>query len=191
LAQAFDRVGYSSAVVRLRSSDLAPRFLDEIAADARFTLKAQTEDRYWASQATSTATFVRVLGLFVSIVFSVGAVTGAMITMYAQVAARARELAMMRAIGFRARSVLGSVVLEAALLGVAGGVLGASGALVMRWVHIQTLNFQTFSEVRFRFVPTFPILMSALSFGVVMGTLGGVLPAFRAARAPILESMRR
>jgi len=191
LATAFDRVGYSSAVVRLRSAGVAPRFLTEVSADARFTLKAQTEDRYWASQSTSTATFVRVLGLFVSIVFSVGAVTGAMITMYAQVAARARELAMMRAIGFRARSVLASVVIEAALLGTAGGLLGASGAFLMQWVRIQTLNFQTFSEVRFRFVPTPAILVLAVMFGLVMGTLGGLLPALRAARAPVLQATRR
>jgi ABC-type antimicrobial peptide transport system permease subunit len=191
LAQAFDRVGYSSAVVRLRHPELSARFMAEVAADARFTLKAAREDDYWASQATSTATFVRVLGLFVSIVFSAGAVTGAMITMYAQVAARARELAVMRAIGFRARSVLASVVVEAALLGVAGGVLGAVGAFLMRWVRIQTLNFQTFSEVRFRFVPTPLILLLAILFGVVMGTLGGLLPALRAARAPVLGAARR
>jgi ABC-type lipoprotein release transport system permease subunit len=191
LAQAFDRVGYSSAIVRLRSPRLAARFMAEIAADARFTLKAETEDRYWASQATSTATFVRVLGLFVSVVFSAGAVTGAMITMYAQVAARAREIAMMRAIGFRAKSVLASIVLEAALLGAAGGLLGAVGAFAMRWVRIQTLNFQTFSEVRFRFVATPAILATAILFGVAMGTLGGLLPAVRAARAPVLQATRR
>jgi ABC-type lipoprotein release transport system permease subunit len=190
LGQAFDRVGYTSATARLRSKGLVETFRAHVTSDPRFTLKAEREDKYWADQASSTATFIRVLGLFVSIVFSAGAILGAMITMYAQVAARSRELAMMRAIGFRARSVLGSVVVEAGLLGLAGGVVGAAGAFGMRWVHIETLNFQTFSEVRFGFVPTPGILLSAVLFGLAMGLVGGFLPAVRAARAPILEATR-
>jgi ABC-type lipoprotein release transport system permease subunit len=190
LAEAFDRVGYTSATARLTSSDLVAPFAARVASDPRFTLKADAEDHYWASQAASTATFIRVLGLFVSVVFSAGAVLGAMITMYTQVAARARELAMMRAIGFRSRSVLASVVVEAGALGFTGGVLGAGGAFLMRWVRIETLNFQTFSQVRFGFVPTPGILLSAVVFGVTMGLLGGLLPAWRAARAPILEATR-
>ena len=129
LGQAFDRVGYSSAIARVRTPAMAERLRAAIASDARFTLKAETEDKYWANQASSTATFVRVLGLFVSIVFSAGAVTGAMITMYAQVAARARELAMMRAIGFRSRSILASMFVESLLLGASGGVLGCGRRL--------------------------------------------------------------
>ena len=190
LSAAFDRPGFSSATVRLRSADLVPAFIAKVKADPRFTLDARREDTYWAEQATGLSTFIRVLGLFVSFVFSLGAVLGAMITMYAQVAARVRELGMMRAVGFRRRSVLGSVVVESMLLGAAGGVAGALGALAMSLVQIRTLNFQTFSVVRFGFSPTPGILLAALLFGTAMGTLGGLLPARRAARLSVLDAIQ-
>jgi ABC-type antimicrobial peptide transport system permease subunit len=131
-----------------------------------------------------------VLGIFVSIVFSGGAILGAMITMYAQVAARAREIAMIRAIGFSKRSVLLSMIVESASLGAAGGIFGAMAAALMRVVQIRTMNFQTFAEVRFGFQPTPGILLAALGFGVLMGLCGGILPAARAARMPIVEATR-
>lgn len=190
LSAAFDRPGFSSATVRLRSPELVPAFIAKVKEDPRFTLDAEREDVYWAEQSTGLATFIRVLGLFASFVFSLGAVLGAMITMFAQVAARVRELGMMRAVGFRRRSVLGSVVVESMLLGAAGGLVGALGALAMSLVQIRTLNFQTFSVVRFGFSPTPGILLAALLFGTVMGTLGGLLPARRAARLSVLEAVQ-
>jgi ABC-type lipoprotein release transport system permease subunit len=190
LGEAFDRIGYTSATARVRSADLVEAFRAHVTSDPRFVLKAEPERKYWADQATSTATFIRVLGLFVSVVFSGGAIVGAMITMYTQVAARGRELAMMRAIGFRSRSVLASVVIESCVLGLTGGLLGAAGAFLMRWVRIETLNFQTFSQVRFGFVPTPGILLAAVVFGLAMGFLGGFFPALRAARVPILQATR-
>jgi ABC-type antimicrobial peptide transport system permease subunit len=158
--------------------------------DRRFVLTAKTEDRYWAEQAADLATFIRVLGLFVSFVFSVGAVLGAMITRYAQVAARTRELGMMRAVGFRRRSVLAGVLVESVALGTLSALLGAAAATAMRFVHISTLNFQTFSEVRFGFTPTPGILLAAVAFGALMGLCGGLLPALRAARLEILAALR-
>ncbi len=190
LGSAFGREGPSSALIRVRSPALLDDFIQRVEADPRFTLKAQAESEYWAEQATALATFIRVLGLFVSFVFSVGAVLGAMITMYAQVSTRVAELGMLRAVGFRRRSVLASVMAESALLGAAGGVLGAVGAFAMRWVDIRTLNFQTFAEVSFGFTPTPGILLAALLFGTGMGLLGGVLPALRAARLTILDALR-
>ncbi|XXF78820.1 ABC transporter permease [Myxococcaceae bacterium GXIMD 01537] len=191
LGSAFGREeAYSSALVRLRSPAEVPAFIQRVQADPRFTLKAQPEPQYWADQASGLATFIRVLGLFVSFVFSVGAVLGAMVTMYAQVASRVAELGMLRAVGFRRRSVLASVIVESALLGAAGGVVGALGALAMRWVDIRTLNFQTFAEVSFGFQPTPGILLAALLFGTGMGLLGGLLPAARAARLSILTALR-
>jgi ABC-type antimicrobial peptide transport system permease subunit len=126
----------------------------------------------------------------VSLIFSVGAVLGAMITMYAQVSARITELGMLRAVGFRRRSVLASILIESAVLGAAGGLLGALGALATRWMEIRTLNFQTFAEVRFGFTPTPGIVVAALVFGTLMGTLGGLLPALRASRLSILDALR-
>jgi putative ABC transport system permease protein len=190
LGAAFGRDGYSSALVRLRSPAAMEAFVKRVEADPRFTLEAKPEPEYWEDQASGLATFIRVLGLFVSFVFSVGAVLGAMITMYAQVATRIAELGMLRAVGFRRRSVLASVVAESAMLGAAGGVLGALGALATRWIHIRTLNFQTFAEVSFGFTPTPGIVVGALLFGTLMGLIGGLLPALRAARLSILDALR-
>lgn len=190
LARAYERTAFSSALVALRSPGELDALEARVGLDRRFSLKVQREDRYWEEAASGTATFIRILGLFVSVVFSGGAVLGAMITMDAQVAARTRELAMMRAIGFPKRSVLLGILLESALLGAAGGVLGAAFATAMKLVQIRTLNFQTFAEVRFGFEPTAGILLGAIAFGVAMGTVGGLLPAYRASRLPILEATR-
>ncbi|MFY0576731.1 ABC transporter permease [Cystobacter fuscus] len=190
LGSAFDRPGLNSIVVRTGSVPARDAFIQEVEGDPRFTLDAKPEPEYWAEQATGLASFIRVLGLFVSFIFSVGAVLGAMITMYAQVSARLTELGMLRAVGYRRRSVLASILIESAVLGAAGGVLGALGALATRWMEIRTLNFQTFAEVRFGFTPTPGIVVAALVFGTVMGVLGGMLPALRASRLSILDALR-
>ncbi|QRK10054.1 FtsX-like permease family protein [Archangium violaceum] len=190
LGPAFDRPGLSSIVVRTGSEQARDTFIQQVEEEPRFTLDAKSEPEYWAEQATWLATFIRVLGLFVSFIFSVGAVLGAMITMYAQVAARLGELGMLRAVGYRRRSVLASILIESAVLGAAGGVLGALGALATRWMEIRTLNFQTFAEVRFGFTPTPGIVVAALVFGTLMGVLGGMLPALRASRLSILDALR-
>lgn len=186
----FTRPEFSSAVLRLANRADAQQLLDTVARDPRFKLKVLPEDRYWANQATGMATFIRVLGLFVVFIFSIGAALGAMITMYAQVASRVRELGTLRALGFRRRSVLASVLVESTLLGLAGGLLGSVAALGMRWVRFRTLNFQTFSEITFSFVPSAPILLGALVFGAMMGLFGGMLPALRAARLGVLDALR-
>jgi ABC-type lipoprotein release transport system permease subunit len=190
LGAAFDRPGLNSIVVRTGSVQARDAFIQAVEGDPRFTLDAKPEPEYWAEQATWLATFIRVLGLFVSFIFSVGAVLGAMITMYAQVSARLTELGMLRAVGYRRRSVLASILIESAVLGAAGGALGALGALATRWMEIRTLNFQTFAEVRFGFTPTPGIVVAALVFGTLMGTLGGMLPALRASRLSILDALR-
>ncbi|MGE6759817.1 ABC transporter permease [Corallococcus interemptor] len=190
LGTAFGREDFSSVLVRLRSPAQVDAFVNRVASDPRFTLEARPEPAYWADQASGLAAFIRVLGLFVSFVFSIGAVLGAMITMYAQVATRVAELGMLRAVGFRRRSVLASVVVESAMLGAAGGVLGALGALATRFIHVRTLNFQTFAAVSFGFSPTPAILLGALLFGTGMGLLGGLLPALRASRLSILDALR-
>jgi putative ABC transport system permease protein len=190
LASAYDRTEYSSAVMRLADPSGFSAFGARIEDDRRFELELQREDLYWADAASSTATFIRVLGLFVSVVFSGGAILGAMITMYAQVAARSREIGMIRALGFSRRSVLASMIIESLALGGAGGVIGAAAAAMMRLVQIRTMNFQTFAEVRFGFEPTPGILLAALAFGLSMGLLGGFLPAVRAARMPIIDATR-
>ena len=190
LGQAFNRPGLTSAIVRLTSPDAFPELKRRIEGDRRFELKAMREDEYWEEQASATATFIRVLGLFVAFVFSIGAVLGAMITMFAQVSARIRELGAMRAIGFARGTVLAGVVIESALLGAVGGLLGSLGATAMRFVKIETLNFATFSQISFGFAPTPGILLAALLFGLGMGVSGGILPALKAARLGILDAVR-
>jgi hypothetical protein len=190
LGDAFERSSWSSAIVRLTSEGRFDAFRHRLETDARFGLHTTRESAYWEGQATATASFIRALGLFATFVFSFGAVLGAMITLYAQVASRTREIGTLRALGFRQRSVLAGFLLESLLLGVAGGGLGALAALAMKWVSIRTLNFQTFSEMRFSFDPTPGILAAALAFGAFMGLAGGLLPALRAARLDILEAVR-
>ena len=190
LGDAFDRSSWSSAIVRLTSEGRFDAFRHRLETDARFGLHTTRESAYWEGQATATASFIRALGLFATFVFSFGAVLGAMITLYAQVASRTREIGTLRALGFRQRSVLAGFLLESLLLGAAGGGLGALAALAMKWVSIRTLNFQTFSEMRFSFDPTPGILAAALAFGAFMGLAGGLLPALRAARLDILEAVR-
>ena len=190
LGQAFNRQGFSSAIVRLASPEAFDGFERRLGDDRRFELKAMREDAYWEEQASATATFIRVLGLFVAFVFSFGAVLGAMITMFAQVSARVRELGVMRALGFSRGSVLAGVIIESLLLGTAGGVLGGLAAIAMRLVEIKTLNFATFSQVTFGFRPTPGIVLAAVLFGAAMGLGGGMLPALKAARLGILDAIR-
>jgi len=190
VAAVFNRPEFSSAVMRVADPAAEQDILARVQSDPRLKLKVLPEDRYWAAQATGMTTFIRVLGLFVVFIFSIGAALGAMITMYAQVAARVRELGTLRAVGFRRRSVLASVLVESLLLGTAGGLLGSVAALGMRWFHFRTLNFQTFSEITFAFVPSPGILLGAVAFGATMGFLGGLLPSVRAARMGVLEALR-
>jgi putative ABC transport system permease protein len=136
------------------------------------------------------ALFVSVVGVLITVFFAIGAMLGAMITMYASVASRGREVGVLRAIGFSRGSVLGSFLLESAAIALLGGVVGTLASLGMGAVRFSVLNFATFSEIVFRFTPTPGILVGALVAAVGMGLLGGFLPAFRAARAPVVEAIR-
>jgi putative ABC transport system permease protein len=136
------------------------------------------------------AKFLRILGISLTIIFSLGAIIGAMITMYSAVATRTTEIGTMRALGFRRRSILGAFLFEALLLGLLGGGAGLLFASLMQLLTISTVNFQTFSELAFRFTLTPEIIYQGLIFSLVMGFVGGVLPAVRASRMNIVESLR-
>jgi ABC-type antimicrobial peptide transport system permease subunit len=136
------------------------------------------------------ARFIRILGLSLTVIFSVGAMIGAMVTMYAAVANRTIEIGTLRALGFHRGSILGAFLIEALLLGLLGGLLGLAAASGMQWVTISTINWQTFSELAFSFVLTLKIAAETVGFAVIMGLLGGFLPAFRAARLNIVEALR-
>jgi ABC-type antimicrobial peptide transport system permease subunit len=136
------------------------------------------------------AKFLRILGVSLTVIFSLGAVIGAMITMYAAVANRTNEIGTLRALGFRRRSILAAFLMESLLLGLIGGCVGLFFASFLQLFTISTMNFQTFSELAFNFALTFEIFYKALAFSLIMGFVGGVFPAFRAARKNIVEALR-
>jgi ABC-type antimicrobial peptide transport system permease subunit len=136
------------------------------------------------------ARFLRILGLTLTVIFSLGAVIGAMITMYAAVANRTTEIGTLRALGFKKGSILAAFILESLFLGLVGGVVGVFFASFMQLITISTMNWQTFAELAFSFTLTFDIFWKSLVFSIVMGFVGGVLPAFRAARMNIVEALR-
>ncbi|MBI4482262.1 MAG: ABC transporter permease [Acidobacteria bacterium] len=185
----FDRPIYSSIVLRAADEAAIPRLKEAIAADRWLRLKVQRETEYWASQ-TRTAMPVKALGYFIAIVMAVGSAFAAMNTMYAAVAHRTREIATLRTVGFRRRTIVLSFLLESALLGLAGGLVGCLVALPLHGLATGTTNFVTFSEVAFNFRITPRLLLQALAFAAVMGAAGGLFPARRAASMKIVEALR-
>ena len=190
LMQAFRRTIYSSVIFKLRDPSEFERVKKRIEDDPRLTLDAKRENRYYAEQSERMAEFLRILGTALTIIFSLGAVIGAMITMYSAVATRTGEIGTMRALGFKKVSILGAFIVEALFLGLIGGCLGLFLASFLQLFTISTLNFQTFSELAFSFTLTFGIVWKGLGFSLVMGFVGGVLPAVRASRMNIIESLR-
>jgi ABC-type antimicrobial peptide transport system permease subunit len=190
LMQSFRRVNYSSMVLRLADSGLFERFRDEVGADPRLTNEAKREQTFYSDQSRALSTFISILGLTLTVIFSIGAMIGAMITMYASVSNRVTEIGTLRALGFRRSSVLLAFMFEAVLLGFVSGVLGLACASVMQTVSFSTTNFQTFADLSFRFLLTPEIAVKTLLFAVAMGLAGGFLPAVRAARLNIVDSLR-
>lgn len=188
--QAFRRPVYSSVLFRLRDPARFEAFKHRVENDPRLTLEAFREPEYYRKQSEMMATFLRILGLSLTLIFSVGAVVGAMITMYAAVANRTAEIGTLRALGFQRSRILLAFLMEALLLGLLSGILGLVGASLLQWVSVSTTNFQTFSELAFRFTLTSRIALQALAFALIMGFLGGVLPALRAARMKLVEALR-
>ncbi len=190
LMQAFRRPVYSSVLFKLRDSSEFDRVKDRIEKDPRLTLEAKRETRYYSDQSEMMATFLRIMGITLTVIFSLGAMIGAMITMYSAVANRTAEIGTLRALGFRRRSILVAFLTEAMLLGLVGGAAGLFFASFMQFLTISTVNWQTFSELAFSFTLTGNIMVTCLVFSLLMGLIGGVLPAFRAARMNIVEALR-
>jgi putative ABC transport system permease protein len=192
MMQGFRRQAYSTVVFRMASADedSFAKVRDAIDGDVRLSLEAKREIAFYAQQSEALATFIKVLGLVLSVIFSIGAMVGAMITMYAAVASRIGEIGTLRALGFRRRSVLLAFLGESLLLALAGGAIGLAAASFMRHINVSTTNFQTFSELAFQFVLTPEIAAQAIVFALVMGVVGGVLPAWRASRLKIVDCLR-
>jgi hypothetical protein len=190
LMQAFRRPVYSSVLLRLSDPSSFEALKARLEGDPRLQLEAKRETRFYADQSEAMATFLRVFGTVLSVIFSTGAVIGAMITMYAAVANRVPEIGTLRALGFRRGSILAAFLLEAALLGLLGGAVGVGAAAFLQFVTVSTMNWQTFSELAFRFDLTAGIAGTSLLFALGMGLAGGALPALRAARLGIVDALR-
>jgi ABC-type lipoprotein release transport system permease subunit len=190
LMQAFRRVAYSSVIVRLANVEDFDRLRADVDADPRLTNEVKRERAFYSDQSRALSTFITVLGLTLTAVFSIGAMLGAMITMYASVANRVAEIGTLRALGFRRGAVLGAFLVESLLLGLAGGLGGLAAASLMQFASFSTINFQTFADLSFRFLLTPAIVLQTLLFSLAMGFLGGFLPALRAARLAIVDALR-
>ena len=187
----FDRPVYQSLTLRLVEPGYLAPLKKRLESDPRMDVEVDREDRFYAKQSGQLSTMLRVLGLFVTSIMSLGAIFGALNTMYAAVGNRTREIGTLRAIGFSRGAILMSFLIESVLLALLGGALGCLLALPVRSFTTGTMSFATFSELAFRFQVTPGMLLAGLAFSAFMGLLGGFLPARKAATMPIVDSLRQ
>jgi len=190
LMQAFRRIAFSSVIFRLAPGADLERIRAIIDADPRLTNDVKREQLFYADQSRALSSFISILGLTLTTVFSIGAMLGAMITMYASVSNRVSEIGTLRALGFRRGNVLAAFLTEALLLGLLGGLGGLAAASLMQFVSFSTTNFQTFADLAFTFTLTPGIALKTILFSLAMGLIGGFLPALRAARLEIVDALR-
>jgi len=190
MMQAFRRTLYSSALVRLEeAADFKP-FSESVRADPRLVLDVKPEPAFYEEQSKQLSQFITILGIVLSLIFSLGAMIGAAITMYAAVANRTAEIGTLRALGFRRSSILAAFLLESLLLALAGGIAGLVLASGLQAFTITTMNWQSFSQLAFGFDLTPRIVVSGVVFSLAMGLVGGFLPSVRAARLEIVDALR-
>ncbi len=190
LMPAFGRAAYSIVLAGLRDPGLFEAYKAAIEADPRLQAEVWRETRYYEKQSEMMRKFLTVLGVALTAIFSLGAMIGATITMYSAVAGRVPEIGTLRAIGFTRGSILAAFLFESMLLGLLGGLAGVGLAAGLSFVTFSTTNFQTFSELSFRFTLAPWIVALSLAFSLVMGVVGGFLPAVRAARMNIVAALR-
>jgi len=187
---AFQRDGYQSMTVKLADPSMFDAFKATVSGDPRLYLEAQREQDYYAEQSRALTAVIRVFGTFVTLILAIGAVFGAMNTMYAAVAYRTREIGTLRALGFSQSRIVAAFLVESIALATLGGILGCLLALPVHGLSTGTTNFSSFSEVAFKFRITPGLLVGGLVFSAVMGAVGGLLPAIRAARIPVARALR-
>jgi putative ABC transport system permease protein len=181
---------FQSVTVHLTSPAAFQQLKDSLVTNPQLNVDVTREIDYYAKQSTAMTTLIRVLGGLVAAIMAVGAVFGALNTMYSAVSERGREIATMRAVGFSSWNVILSFLFEALLISFAGGILGCLAVLPLNGLTTSTMNFQTFSNLAFAFKITFSLLSMGVLFALVMGILGGVFPAVRAARRPVAQALR-
>ena len=190
LGQAFRRFGYSSVIARMTDRAQYERLKADIEADVRLKLDVKIEPLFYEEQSKALSTFLSILGLALSLIFSIGAIIGAAITMYAAVSNRIGEIGTLRALGFRRTSILSAFLLESMLLALLGGAVGLAFASFLQFFTVSTLNFASFSQLSFGFHLTPAIVLQSTIFSLVMGVIGGFLPSVRAARMEIVDALR-
>jgi ABC-type antimicrobial peptide transport system permease subunit len=190
LMATFRRQSYSSVIVKLADARDFDRLRELIDGDPRLGLDAKREERFYAEQSEALANFIRILGTSLAVIFSIGAVVGATITMFGAVASRVGEIGTLRALGFRRTAVLTAFLGESLLLSLLVGVAGLVAATLMQTVKVSTTNFSTFAELAFQFRMTPAIAWQSLVFALFMGFVGGFVPAWRAARLKIVDCLR-
>ncbi len=181
---------FQSATVHLASPSTYQEFKDAVTSDPRMNVDVYREIDYYAKQSTTMTKLITVLGGLVALIMAIGAIFGALNTMYSAVAERGREIATMRAVGFSSWNVILSFLFEALLISFLGGIIGCLAVLPLNGLTTSTMNFQTFSNVAFAFKITFDLLLMGVLFALVMGVLGGLLPAIRAAVQPVSVALR-
>ncbi|KAB2880649.1 ABC transporter permease [bacterium] len=192
LQAAFNR-GNSASTMTVQMADgvTIEQFGQAFESDRRINMfEPKTEIKFYQEQSEALATFIAVLGTAITIIFSMGAIIGAVITMYTAVATRTTEIGTLRALGFRRRSVLASFLFETLFISATGGIVGIALASLLQFLTISTMNFNSFSELTFSFAISQDIVINAMMFALIMGFLGGLFPSVRAARLNIVDSLR-
>jgi putative ABC transport system permease protein len=182
---------YQSVYARLESEDGFQAFKDALTSNPRLSVTVIREPDYFSAQSNVLHTIIQTIGFLIAGLMGIGAVFGAVNTMYTAVASRTREIATLRALGFSNFPVVCSVLSEAVLLSLIGGLIGGGIAwAAFDGYQTSTMNFQSFSQIAFAFAVTPKLLASALLYSVLMGLIGGLLPAIRAARLPVVTALR-
>jgi putative ABC transport system permease protein len=181
---------HQSVAARLVGTDAVAPLERRLAADPRMKVRVDRETEYYRRASQQMTTFIEVLGTLVALVMALGAVFAALNTMYSAVAERSREIATIRALGFGEGAVVLSFVIEALLVALAGGIIGCLAALPLNGLVTQTMNFQTFSHLSFAFRVTPGVVGWGIVFALLMGLVGGLPPALRAARVPVVVALR-
>jgi len=181
---------FNSVTVHLTSPGALRQFKDSASSDPRLTVDVSSEIEYYDKQSQGLTTLIKILGSIIAVVMGIGAVFGALNTMYSAVAERSREIATMRALGFGGPSVVVSFVIEALLISLLGGALGCLAVFPLNGLTTGAMNLQTFSHVAFAFRVTPVLMVMGIIFALIMGVVGGIFPALRAARRPVAEALR-
>jgi len=181
---------FQSVTFRLKDPAAFEEAKRTLEADRRLTVDVHRESDFYVQQSQLLGRILQILALMITSIMAIGAIFGAINTMYAAVASRSHEIAVLLTVGFHPRSVLASFLVESALIAVVGGVIGALLALPVNGIVTSTTNWASFSEIAFSFRITPVLLLAGLVFAVVMGLVGGFLPAWRAARMQVVEALR-